>query len=270
MLEIFEFDFMVRAILAGILTAIICPLIGSFLLVRRLSLVADTLAHASLAGVAAGMLFGLYPILTAMLFAFSGAFFIERLRKAYATFGEISIAVVHSTGLAIAVILFGLGKGFNVDVLSYLFGSIVAVTERDLWMISGVTAGTIVLVAAFYKKLFALSFDEEHVQLRGVNVYMLNLLFMLMTALIVSVAIRIVGVLLVSSLIVIPVAAGMQVANSFRNLLFVATGIALTGILTGLGSSYYLDLAPGGTIVLVLLAFLLGAIVFKNMAGNRF
>lgn len=125
---------MIRALIAGVMIAIMSPLVGSFLIVRRLSLVADTLAHVSLAGVAAGMLMGVYPIVTAMIFAFVGALFIEQLRKVYQTFGEISIAIVLSAGLAIAVVLIGLGKGFNLDVFSYLFGSIVAVKETDIWL----------------------------------------------------------------------------------------------------------------------------------------
>ncbi|WP_404828954.1 metal ABC transporter permease [Effusibacillus dendaii] len=255
---------MIRAVLAGILIAVMCPLIGSFLIVRRLSLVADTLAHVSLAGVAAGMLMGVYPILTAMGFAFIGSLFIEQLRKAYKTFGELSIAIVLSAGLAIAVVLIGLGKGFNLDVFSYLFGSIVAVSKQDLWFVFGVATATLIFVGVFYKKLFAMSFDEEHAQLSGVSVYLLNLLFMMMTALIVSVSIRIVGVLLVSSLIVIPVAASMQLAKSFRALILTSVGIALIGVLGGLTSSFYLNLAPGGTIVLVMLLFLIGAISLRK------
>ncbi|MFC4769108.1 metal ABC transporter permease [Effusibacillus consociatus] len=265
MFEIFQYDFMIRAMLAGVLIAIMCPLIGSFLVVRRLSLVADTLAHVSLAGVAAGMLMGVYPILMAMVFAFLGALFIEQLRKAYKTFGEISIAIVLSAGLAIAVVLIGLGRGFNLDVFSYLFGSIVAVKEADLWLISGVAAGAILFIAIFYKRLFAMSFDEEHAQLKGVNGFVLNSFYMMVTALIVSVSIRIVGVLLVSSLIVIPVAAAMQVAASFRNLISISLVISLAGILGGLIASFYLDLAPGGTIVLVLIAFLIGAVAVKKI-----
>lgn len=259
-MEIFQYDFMIRALLAGILIAVMCPLIGSFLIVRRLSLVADTLAHVSLAGVAAGLLMGVYPILTAMLFAFIGSMFIEQLRKAYKSFGELSIAIVLSAGLAIAVVLIGLGKGFNLDIFSYLFGSIVAVSEQDVWLVLGVALVTILFIALFYKRMFAMSFDEEHAKLSGVSVYFLNMSFMMMTALIVSVSIRIVGVLLVSSLIVIPVAASMQIAKSFRVLVTISLAIALVGILGGLTSSFYLNLAPGGTIVLMLLVFLLAAI----------
>ncbi|GAX89970.1 metal ABC transporter permease [Effusibacillus lacus] len=264
MLEIFDYDFMIRALLAGGLIGIMCPLIGSFLVVRRLSLVADTLAHVSLAGVATGMLIGVYPILTAMLFAFIGALFIEQLRKAYRTYGEISIAIVLSGGLAIAIVLIGLGKGFNLDVFSYLFGSIIAVSATDLQVMSGVAVAAILFVTIFYKRLFALSFDEEQAQLRGVSTAGLNALYMMMTALVVSVSIRVVGVLLVSSLIVIPVAAAMQIVRSFRNLVFAAVGIALTGIISGLVLSFHLDLAPGGTIVLMLLAVLIGAISLKK------
>lgn len=265
MFEMFQYDFMIRAVLAGMMIAIMCPLIGSFLVVRRLSLVADTLAHVSLAGVAAGMLMDVYPILTAMLFAFAGALFIEQLRKVYKTFGEISIAIVLSAGLAVAVVLIGLGKGFSLDVFSYLFGSIVAVKETDLWLIAAVAAGAVLFVGIFYKRLFALSFDEEFARLRGVSGYLLNIFFMMVTALIVSVSIRIVGVLLVSSLIVIPVASAMQVAGSFRNLILVAVGFSFAGILGGLTASFYLDLAPGGTIVLVLIIFLLGTVFLKKI-----
>ncbi|WP_018133012.1 metal ABC transporter permease [Effusibacillus pohliae] len=264
MFEMFQYDFMIRALLAGVMIGILCPLVGSFLVVRRLSLVADTLSHVSLAGVAAGMLIGVHPIAMAMLFAFAGALLIEQLRKAYKTFGEISIAIVLSTGLAVAVVLIGLGKGFNLDVFAYLFGSIVAVKRSDLWLIGGVAVSTLLFLAIVYKKLFAISFDEEHARIRGIRVFWVNLLYMMFTALVVSVSIRIVGVLLVSSLLVLPVAAAMQIAGSFRNMMLLAVSFALVGILGGLTASFYLDLAPGGTIVLLLVALLLGTIVCKK------
>lgn len=264
MLEIFQYDFMIRALIAGVMIGIMSPLVGSFLIVRRLSLVADTLAHVSLAGVAAGMLMGVDPVITAMIFAFIGALFIEQLRKVYQTFGEISIAIVLSAGLAVAVVLIGLGKGFNLDVFSYLFGSIVAVKETDIWLISGVVIVALLFIGVFYKKLFALSFDEEFARLKGVHVFFLNFSYMMLVALIISVSIRVVGVLLVSSLIVIPVAISMQIANSFRNLILFAIGFAMVGVLGGLTTSFYLDLAPGGTIVLALLVLLIGSILVKK------
>jgi zinc transport system permease protein len=150
-LEIFHYGYMNRAILMGIVVGITCPVIGLFIVLRRMSLIADALSHISLAGVAAGLLTGAHPVLSASLFSVCGAFLIEKLRENYRTYSELSIAIILSSGLALAAVLLSLGKGFNTSILSYLFGSIILIDDKDFRLIAWIGLATLGLIALFSK-----------------------------------------------------------------------------------------------------------------------
>lgn len=248
--EILQYGFMQRALLAGIMIGIIAPAIGVFLVLRRLSLIADTLAHVALAGVAFGLLAGVNPALGALVIGVVGALGIERLRVSGRLFGEAALAIFLSGGLALAVVLLGLSGGFNVDLFAYLFGSVTAVQARDLWLI--LVLGLVVLGAIlfFYKELFAITFDEEAARVQGVPVDALNLMVTFLAAVTVVVAMRVVGVLLTSALVVVPAVTALRLARSFRNALWVAIGTSLLAVTAGMTAAFYLDLAAGGAIVL--------------------
>ena len=248
--EILQYSFMQRALLAGLMIGVIAPVIGVFLVLRRLSLIADTLAHVALAGVALGLLAGVNPVLGALVVAAVGAVGIERLRVAGRLFGEAALAIFLSGGLAVAVVLIGLSGGFNVDLFGYLFGAITAVQARDLWLVLGLGVTVLATVAVFYKELFAITFDEEGARVQGVPVDTLNLLLTVLVALTVVVAMRVVGILLISALLVIPVAAALRIARSFRSTLWIAVVISLAAVLAGMTASFYLNIAAGGAIVL--------------------
>jgi zinc transport system permease protein len=261
--EFLQFDFMQRALLAGLLVGVACPLVGAFVVARRYALIGDTLAHVSLAGVAAGMLAKAYPLAWALGFSVGAALFIERLRRAFARQGELAIAVVLSSALALAVVLISLGTG-GVDLMGYLFGSIITVTAQDLRLVAGLTVVSLLLVGYLYRELFAVTFDEEHARVTGLPVQGVNALFTVLVALTVTLAMRVVGVLLVSSLMVIPVAAAMQIARSFRQAILYSILLGEAAIITGLILSYYLNLAPGGTVVLTAVAMLLLLLPFRR------
>lgn len=252
--EILQYGFMQRALLAGVMIGVIAPAIGVFLVLRRLSLIADTLAHVSLAGVALGFLAGWHPVLGALLVAVAGAVGIERLRVAGRLFGEAALAIFLSGGLALAVVLIGLSGGFSADLFTYLFGAITAVQTRDLWVI--LVLGLLVLgaVGAFYKELFAITFDEEGARVQGVPVDALNLLMTVLVAVTVVVAMRVVGVLLTSALVVIPAITALRVARSFRGTLLLAVAASVASVLAGMTAAFYLGLAAGGAIVLTSIA----------------
>ncbi len=256
MLEIFEYSFMIRAFSAGAIIGLLAPLIGTFLVARRYSLIADSLSHVSLAGVAIGLLTGIYPVYTALAATVVAALFIEQLRTSKRLSGESALAIFLSGGLAIAVTLLGLAHGFNVDLFSYLFGSITTVQDTDVAVIAllGLVVGGMIIV--LYKELFFLSFDEEVAIVQGVPARLLNTGLIVMTAITVSLSMRIVGALLVGALMVIPVVAAMQVARSFRATILYAVGIGFSSVWLGLFSSYYLDIPSGGAIVLASLIFL--------------
>ena len=253
--EFLEFAFMQRALLAGSITALICPAIGVFLVPRRLSLIADTLAHVALAGVAIGLVAGVSPIVGALIVTAAGAVGIERLRVRGALSGDASLAVFLSGGLALAVVLLGLGPGFSVDLFAILFGGILTVTAADVWLIAALGVVVGVTIGVLYPRLVAVTLSEDLARTSGVPVTRLNLIITVLTALTTVIAMRMVGVLLVSAMIVIPTLAGFALAASFRGALFIAMAIALVSMASGLVLAYYLGLAAGASVVLTALLF---------------
>ena len=254
MLEIFTYSFMVRAFIAGIVIGIVAPLIGTFLVARRFSLIADTLGHISLAGIALGLLLGINPIVTALIASILTAVLVDKIRHNKYISGESALAMLLSGGLALAIVLMGLARGFNVDLLSFLFGSISTVSETDLYLIVPLGVLVVILTVFFYKKLLYIAFNEEGARVAGIKVNFLNILLMALTAVAVSLSIRIIGSLLIGALLVIPVTTASQLARSFRQCLILAIIISLVSVISGLLASFYLNLPAGGAIVLVSLS----------------
>jgi zinc transport system permease protein len=262
--DIFSEYFFQRALIGGLLIGLTAPLMGIFLVLRRLSMIGDTLAHVSIAGVALGFLINVYPIGVGLVFALLASFAIERLRKAYKTYAELSIAIIMSGGVAVATLLFTLGKGFNMNVMSYFFGSIYTLDATDLWVVFGVTVLVVGVIAFNYKELFLMFFDEDAAGVSGLPLRFYNIMITMMTALVISVSIKIVGALLVSSLLTIPVACSLLVAKSFRHSLFWAILFSELAVIGGLLSAGLWDLAPGATIVLFLIALLIIILFIKR------
>ncbi|WP_188887953.1 metal ABC transporter permease [Paenibacillus radicis (ex Gao et al. 2016)] len=262
-MEILGSEFFQRALIGGVLIGITAPLIGIFLVLRRLSMIGDTLSHVSIAGVALGFLVGVYPVAVGLLFAIAASFAIEKLRKAYKTYAELSIAIIMSGGVALASILFTLGKGFNVNVNGYLFGSIYTLGNIDLVTIAIVTVVVLVAMRTQVKELFLLTFDEDAAAVSGLPVRFYNVMISVLTALVISASIKIVGALLVSALLTIPAACSLIIARSFRQTIFAVVIIGELAVVFGLLIAGVWNLAPGGTIVLLLIAILLVLILFK-------
>lgn len=256
-MEILTTEFFQRALLGGLLIGITAPLLGLFLVLRRLSMIGDTLAHVSIAGVALGFLIGVYPIAVGLAFALVASFAIEKLRKAYKSYAELSIAIIMSGGVALASLLFTLDKGFSLDVNSYLFGSIYTLNNTDLIVIGIVTALVLVMLRLHVKELFLLTFDEEAAAVNGLPVRYYNLMMSILTALVISASIKIVGALLVSALLTIPAACSLVAARSFRQSVITVVIVAEVAVIAGLLIAGVWNLAPGGTIVLLLIALLL-------------
>ncbi len=251
MLELFQYSFAVRGFEAGVIIGLIAPLIGIFLVLRRYSLIADTLAHVSLAGIAIGFLLGLNPIMTAMISTVLSSVVIERLRLSKKVYGESALAIFLSGSLALAVVLISLAHGFNVGLLNYLFGSIVTVKQSDLYIIGALGALVATSLFLFYKELVYITFDEESAQVSGLPTRFINTLLIILAALTVSLSIPIVGVLLISALMVIPVVTALQFRQSFTKTIVIAELVSLFSVVTGIFTSFYLNLSTGGTIVLI-------------------
>ncbi len=263
-LDIFQYGFIIRGLEAGVIVAIIAPLIGIFLVLRRYSLIADTLAHVSLAGIALGLLFGINPILTALGVTVVSSLGIERLRTTKRIYGESALALFLSGSLALATVLLSLGKGFNSSLFNYLFGSIVTVTQNDVYTIFILAIIVIALLVAFYKELVYITFDEESARVAGIPVRLINAVLVILAALTISLAIPIVGVLLISALIVIPVVTALQFRRSFARTILYAECVSLFSVVTGIFTSFYFNLSTGGTIVLIMLAIFVVVMIAKK------
>lgn len=269
MLEILQYGFMQRALLAGGIIGILCPLIGIFIVLRRMSLIGDSLSHVALSGVAAGILTNTYPIGMALLFSIGAALAVEQLRKNYTHYAELPIAIVLSAGLGLAVVLISLSKSMNVDLFSYLFGSITTVMFEDLWLVFGLGVLIIITVTFLFKELFFITFDEVSARLAGIPVSLINFIFIILIAGTITLSMRIVGILLISSLMVIPAATSMQIARSFREAVILSIVFAEISVLSGIFISYYLELASGGTIVLLSVFILLLVMAIKKLRTFR-
>jgi zinc transport system permease protein len=268
MLEIVTFPFFQRALVGGLLIGAMAPLLGMFLVLRRLSMMGDTIAHVSIAGVALGFLVNLYPVGVGLLFSLLAAVAIEHFRRTYRTYAELSIAIIMSGGVALATFLFTLGQGFNMNVTSYFFGSIYSLNTEDLFIILGVMISVIIVIVTFAKEYFLLTFDEDAASVGGLPVRTLNLTMTVLTALVISVSIKIVGALLVSALLTIPVACSLLIASSFRQGLIWAIVFSEVAVLTGLVAAGLFNLAPGASIVLLLIMILMSVLTIKK--GFRF
>ncbi|WP_371377498.1 metal ABC transporter permease [Sporomusa aerivorans] len=269
MLSIFAYDFMQRALLSGLLIGIICPLIGIFLILRRQSLIGDGLGHIAFAGVTAGWFMGIYPVYSATVLTVAAALGIEELRARRPAFADMILAIFFYTGMAAAILLSSLIKSSNVNLMSYLFGSIVTVTGQDLAVIACLTLSVIGILLFVYKELVFLTFDEEVARVSGLPVKKINMVLAVLTALTVAVAMRIVGVLLVSALMVIPVAASLQISRSFRSTIFYAVIISEVSVTGGLVASFFLKVASGGTIVLIAVAIFVSAFVWRQLQASH-
>lgn len=261
MLEIFQYDFMLRAWLAGLMIAVLAPTIGTFLLVKRYSLLADTLSHVSLVGVALSALFGIHPMIGAFLTSSVAAVGMEELRTRKKLFGESVLALVLSGSLALAVILFRFTKGTTLNLVSVLFGSITTVTASDLWLIGVCGLVVLVLVLRWFKLLFLATYDEELARANGVPVRLLNAILVVLAAVTVSLSLRIVGTLLIGALMVIPVLTASQFKQAFSRTYGIAVVSSVLSVIGGLFASFYLNLPSGGAIVLVALFLFLLALV---------
>ncbi|ASF38376.1 MULTISPECIES: metal ABC transporter permease [Halobacillus] len=273
----FQYEFLQNAAITGILIGIVAPLLGVFIVVRRLSLIADALSHITLTGIAASLLLekkvtGINdwnPVYMGMVFSVGGAILIERLRKLYKHYEELAIPIILSGGIGLGVILISLADGFNTDLFSYLFGSVTAVDRTSMWTVLIITIMVIAIVILFYKELFVLSFDEEQASISGVNGRWIHLLFIVMVALVIAASMQVVGILLVSALMTLPVASALRLARSFKQTIGLSIAFGETSVLIGLFSSYHLSVPPGGTIVMVAVIILVMTILFKKVRTQQ-
>ncbi|WMJ78029.1 MULTISPECIES: metal ABC transporter permease [unclassified Sedimentibacter] len=269
MAAILEYEFMRRAFVVGILLAVITPCVGIIVVFKRLSMIGDALSHTSLAGVSAGLVMSINPILGSLLACIIAALSIEAIRKKIPKYAEMSIAIIMSAGIGLAGVLSGFVKS-SANFNSFLFGSIVAISDFEMILVIIISCAVILSFFLLYKELFYIAFDERSARLAGIPVKTINFIFTILTAVTVSVAARTVGALIVSSLMVIPVACAMQFGKSYKQTVIYSICFAVFFMMAGLYTAYYQRLKPGGTIVLIGVVCLVLILSAKSLtAGLR-
>lgn len=247
--NLFSYQFFQFAILGGILTSCACALIGVFIVLKKQSLLGDGLAHASFGGIALGLFFGIFPLLTALAVSIGTVIGISYMRQKGIAPSDASIAVFLAFGFATGLVLISLSGGFNVDLFSYLFGSILTIDTNDLLIIVLLGLCIISFLLIFYKEIVAMCFDENFAKLSGIPVASLNIIFDVLVATTIVISIKIVGVILVSALIVIPAISALQLNLSFKRTVLVSVAIGAGSVFTGIIISAIFDIATSGMIV---------------------
>ncbi|GIQ66390.1 zinc ABC transporter permease [Paenibacillus cisolokensis] len=256
-MEMFFYGFMQRAFQASFLISLIAPILGLFLVLRRQSLIADTLSHVSLAGVALGLLIGINPTWTNILVVIIIAILLEFLRQMYRTYSEISIAILMSVGMAAALVLMGMSdSGATLSITQFLFGSIVTINKEQIWMLLGLTIMIGLLYLIYRRPMYVLTFDEETAFTAGLPIKTMSILFNVLTGVTIAVIMPIVGALLVSAIIILPAAISLRLSKSFYGVILNGIVIALVGMISGLVASYELGTPPGASITLILMLIL--------------
>jgi zinc transport system permease protein len=263
-----QYSFMQNAFMISILISILCPLIGIFLVLRRYSMMGDTLAHSSLAGVAIGLMFNANPIITAFIVTSVFGVAIEYLRSYFKKYAELILVIVlsFSVGIAITIISSGLAKA---DVESFLFGSVLTVTRGDFYTVLALIIVSLVTVFIFYNQLVFITFDEEGAKIAGIKLKLINYIFAVLVAATISVCIRIVGVLVLSSMIALPVATALQLNKGFKYTLIFSMIFSFIDIMSGITISYYINAAPGGVTAIISVLLLVLVILFKKLFEKK-
>ena len=266
--SILDYDFMVRALIGGTLVGVMAPALGTFLVLRRLSLIADSMSHVALTGVAIGLLTNTFPPLVALGATSVAAATIEVIRSHRLMPGDAALAVVLYTGLAVAVVVISLADGFNVGLFAYLFGSVLTANSTDLWLLTALVVVVLGFVALFYPELAQSSFDTDLARTSGIRVMSVNIALAVLTGATITLSMRIVGVLLVGALIVVPVMVSLQLATGLRAALGLAMLVGALGAVVGLTIAFYANISAGGSVVLTMVGFLVLTLICSAVSGR--
>jgi len=250
----FLYGFMQQAFQASFLISLIAPILGLFLILRRQTLLADTLSHVSLVGVALGLLLGIAPTWTNLLVVIVASLLLEYIRTIYKSYSEISIAMMMSGGMALALVLMSFNDSAAMSLNTFLFGSIVTITEEQVLFLLVLTVAILLLYAFFKRPMYVLTFDEETAFTAGLPVRFMSVAFNMITGMTIAIIMPIVGALLVSAILILPAAISMRLSKSFNGVIIIGIIIAMIGMFSGLTVSYYFGTPPGATITLIFLA----------------
>ena len=245
-----------RALISGVAIAILCSVIGLFLVLRRYSLFGDAIAHSSFGGIALGLMAGVYPLWTAYGVSLVSALIITRIKEKYDISGDASVAILLSSGIAIGLVIIGISGGFTIDIFSFLFGSILLVSVNDTILILSLTGVILIVVLLLYRQLLYSTFNEEQAKVSGIPVEKINYLIVFMAGLTVVTSIQLVGVLLISALFVIPNVSAIMYGKGFKQTAIISISFSIFSVVAGILISYIFDITPAGTIVLLSIGLL--------------
>jgi len=263
--EILTYSFMHRALISGIAIAILCSVIGLFLVLRRYSLFGDALAHSSFGGIALGLFAGVYPLWTAYGVSIISALIITKIKDRYNISGDASIAVLLSSGIAAGLVIISFSGGFSIDIFSFLFGSILLISVNDTVLILALTGGILIVILLLYRQILYSTFNEEQAKVSGIPVEKINYLIIFMAGLTVVTSIQLVGVLLISALFVIPNVTAIMYGRGFKQTAIISMSFSVFSVLSGILISYIFDITPAGTIVLFSIGLLGATIGIKSL-----
>ena len=263
-LEALSYTFMQKALIAGIAVGLICSFMGTFLVLRRYSLFGDGIAHVAFGGISVGLFLGVFPLWTAFIVSIFGGLGLQKLRQSTKISGDAAVAVVLVSGLAVGVILVSSSGGFSVDLFSFLFGSILLISNEDTMMILGISAGIITTLVILQKQFLHLTFNEEQAKLVGLRTTLLNYAFVVLASITVVTSMRLVGILLISALIVIPNITAMMFGKGFKKTVCISMSISVISVVSGILLSYSFNLAASGTIVIIAVGILVGTLILKS------
>ncbi len=254
-----------RALISGVAIAILCSVIGLFLVLRRYSLFGDAIAHSSFGGIALGLMAGVYPLWTAYGVSLVSALIITKIKEKYDISGDAAIAVLLSSGIAVGLVIISISGGFTIDIFSFLFGSILLVSVNETILILSLTGIILIIILLLYRQLLYSTFNEEQAKVSGIPVEKINYLIVFMAGLTVVTSIQLVGVLLISALFVIPNVTAIMYGKGFKTTAILSISFSIFSVVTGILVSYIFDITPAGTIVLLSIGLFAGTMGIKSM-----
>ncbi len=267
LIETFEYTFIQRAMLAGSIIAITCALLGVFLVLKKMSLIGDGLSHVSFGAIAFGLSLGLYPYYVAIPLVVISSLLILTLIDRAKVYADTAIGIVSAIGIASGVILASVSNGFNVDLFSYLFGSILAISSFEVYLSIALSALVIIILILFYRDLFAITYDEEYASTQGIKVQRVNKLLVILTAITVILSVKIVGVMLVSALLILPAVSALQITKRFHEVLLFSAFISFICVFFGIIFSFLIDIPTGATIVMLNAISLIIFLISKKLVN---
>lgn len=261
LLTLFNYSFITKAYLAGAFIAALCAMLGLILVLKKLSLIGDGLSHVSFGAIALGLFLGIYPIYLAIPIVLLASYLILKLTEKTKIYGDAAIGVISSLGIASGVILSSISKGFNIDLFSYLFGNILAISQTEVYLSITLSIIVLLIIIFLYQDLFSTTFDEEYAKASGINSKKINLILTFLTAIVIVLAIKVVGVMLVSALLILPAVTALQISKSFKMAMIQSVIFAILSVLIGITISFYADLPAGATIILVSFSFFITSLL---------